>query len=396
MAIALKNGRGERNAQKGCRRPVARCHGIITPPPPKYKRNALEAAVSALWRILAVSLAGGTQFIASALMANGTMGTDAINWPRQSFGTPAAKAAWIDESIATAGETGEWSQDVLYERATGRAAMDGEYVFTPNAPSAGNYVTLKVAATFPVVKGNAGPGADAQAAVKLGQNGFQIWTIGKCCQCENVASSNSQFPIGNSGIGNWQHFHNGNITTWVDVSAHGVTPVAGREYELEFVVDYAARRYSVAVKDDAGAWRRLSDARGRQAFALAAKAERLSSITLDGRTRFRSLKGSHTDAVLSRAETRRRGADADPIGNAAVLASTSQTCLEFRRGQSNSPQTCLEFRRTKSNSPQACPEFRRTKSNCPQGPPEFGGMIRTVRRLHPHQDWLNNLENIKI
>ena len=281
------------------------------------------------------------------------------------------EVAWIDESIATAGDTGEWSQDVLYERATGRAAMDGEYVFTPNAPSAGNYVTLKVAASFPVTMGSAGPGADAQAAVKMGANGFQVW-IGECCQCENVASSNSQFPIGNIGIGNWQHFHNGNISTWVDVSAHGVTPVAGREYELEFVFDYAARWYSVAVKDDAGAWRRLSDARGRQAFALAAKAERISSITLDGKTRFRSLKGSHTDAKLNPVPAASSSPFADPIGNAAALARTSQTCLEFRRGQSNSPQTCLEFRRSKSNSPQTCLEFRRTKSNSPQGPPEFG------------------------
>ena len=42
MAIALKNGRGERNAQKGCSRPVARCHGIITPPPPPLRERAGE------------------------------------------------------------------------------------------------------------------------------------------------------------------------------------------------------------------------------------------------------------------------------------------------------------------------------------------------------------------
>ena len=246
--------------------------------------------------------------VANTNVANSQLGIGNWNWQHFHIGNIAAKpllalavcifsyfhistfaysgeVAWIDESISTAGETGEWSQDVLYERATGRATLDGEYVFTPNTPSAGNFVTVKVAATFPLLKGNAGPGADAQAAVKMGANGFQIWS-----------------------------------RSWLDVAAAGVETVAGREYELEFVFDYAARRYSVAVKDDAGAWRRLSDARGRQAFALAAKAERLSSITLDGRTRFRSLKGSHTDAVLSRAETRRRGADADPIGNAAVLA----------------------------------------------------------------------------
>ena len=305
------------------------------------------------------------------------------------------EVAWIDESIATAGDTGEWSQDVLYERATGRAAMDGEYVFTPNAPSAGNYVTLKVAASFPVTMGSAGPGADAQAAVKMGANGFQIWAGG------------SQF-IATGGAGGTQFIATAPMTTthgtmgmdaincvppaWVDVSAHGVTPVAGREYELEFVFDDAARRYSVAVKDDAGAWRRLSDARGRQAFALAAKAERISSITLDGRTRFRSLKGSHTDAVLSRAEARRRGADAGPIGNAAALASTSQTCLEFRRGQSNSPQAYLEFRRRKSNSPQACLEFRRTKSNSPQGPPEFGWTQSNSPQAPSESGWAQSKE----
>ena len=301
-----------------------------------------------------------------------------------------ARGYWIDENISTAGDTGEWSRDVLYERATGRAVMDGEYVFTPNEPSAGKYVTVKVAATFPVVKGNAGPGADAQAAVKMGANGFQVW-VGKCCQCENVANTNTNYQL-ELGIGTGNTGNIGNIKQWLDVAAHGVTPVAGREYELEFVFDYAARRYSVAVKDDAGAWRRLSDARGRQAFALAAKAERISSITLDGKARFRSLKGSHTDAVLSRAETRRRGADADPIGNAAVLASTSQTCLEFRRGQSNSPQTCLEFRRTKSNSPQACPEFRRTKSNCPQGPPEFGWTQSNSPQAPSESGWAQSKE----
>jgi len=43
----------------------------------------------------------------------------------------------------------------------------------------------------------------------------------KCCQCENVASSQFQFPmdgmpgadakLATGNIGNWQHFHTGNI-----------------------------------------------------------------------------------------------------------------------------------------------------------------------------------------
>ena len=41
--------------------------------------------------------------------------------------------------------------------------------------------------------------------------------LGYCCQCENVANvasvanTNAQSPIGNIGIDNWQHSHNGNI-----------------------------------------------------------------------------------------------------------------------------------------------------------------------------------------
>lgn len=88
----------------------------------------------------------------------------------------AVEAAWIDEGIATAGDTGEWSGEVLYERETGRATLDGEYVFTPNTPSTGNYVTLKVAMSFTRDKGDTVPDADAQGAVRLGRNGFQVWT----------------------------------------------------------------------------------------------------------------------------------------------------------------------------------------------------------------------------
>ena len=252
----------------------------------------------------------------------------------------ASETAWIDESIGTAEDTGEWSRQIFYNRTTGRATLDGEYVYTPNTPSAGKYVTLKVAATFPLTKGSAGPGADSQAAVKIGENGFQIWSRG-----------------------------------WLDVAAAGVTPNAGREYELEFVFDYEARRYSVSVLDAKGAWRRMADARGRQAFALAAKAERISSIALDGKTCFRHLKGTQTDAVLSRAETRRRGADGDPIGNAAALATqvfdpvgirmASKTWFStptesgrpFRRGFWVPPESGLAFRHLTTGPPSSAGHF---------------------------------------
>ena len=57
-------------AQKGCRRPVARCHGIITPPPPLIAEKAAELKISALpriprgvarWRILSRARRRGLQ-----------------------------------------------------------------------------------------------------------------------------------------------------------------------------------------------------------------------------------------------------------------------------------------------------------------------------------------------
>lgn len=63
--------------------------------------------------------------------------------------------------------------------------------------------------TFHNIAGNDVAGRGRSAA----RQGFAIIRGGKCCQCENVANSNFQLSIGNIGIGNWQHFHTGNIPT---------------------------------------------------------------------------------------------------------------------------------------------------------------------------------------
>ena len=63
-------------------------------------------------------------------------------------------APWIDEKISTAGDTGDWSRDVSYNRTTGVAKLDGEYVFTPtnNQLEIGNIGTrhsLRLACSLP-------------------------------------------------------------------------------------------------------------------------------------------------------------------------------------------------------------------------------------------------------
>ena len=150
--------------------------------------------------------------------------------------------------------------------------MDGEYVFTPNEPSAGKYVTVKVATTFNTADDrDYTPDASVHGAVKLGTNGsFQVWTLLR------------------QGYGG--QADNG----WLDVAAQGVTPVSGREYEVSMVFDYAERRYSALVKDEKGVWQLLMTAARVAVFPIAAKGDRVEHIIFEGKTKFRSLKGSYT------------------------------------------------------------------------------------------------------
>ena len=65
---------------------------------------------------------------------------------RRVFAASASSAfahGWIDERAATTGQTGLWSEAVAYNPATQTAELEGDVVFTPYAPSAGNFVTLK-------------------------------------------------------------------------------------------------------------------------------------------------------------------------------------------------------------------------------------------------------------
>ena len=211
---------------------------LIPPPPPVASKRRVGGFCAAIRRIPAATLAAVVfAALASSAFAHG----------------------WIDERAATTGQTGAWSEAVAYDPATQTAELEGEVVFTPKAVSAGNFVTLKFAMTLVRVPEDELPGADAQAALRIGSNGvFQIWTK----------------------------------AGWLDATASGVAPVSGAEYGITFVFDYAAGRYSVSVKDAKGVWQLLRSASGISAFPIAAKAEKVKDIKIDGDTQFRSLEGS--------------------------------------------------------------------------------------------------------
>ena len=163
------------------------------------------------------------------------------------FAAAARDGAWIDERAVTTGQTGTWSEGIAYDPATQTADIDGEAVFTPKTASAGNYVTLKFTTTLYRIGDDRLPGDDVQGAVCIGTNDvFQVWTK----------------------------------TGWLDVAASGIAPVSGAEYNISFVFDYAAGKYSVSIMDAKGVWQLLQSAAGMNAFPIATKAKEVKDITV--------------------------------------------------------------------------------------------------------------------
>ena len=213
----------------------------FAPPPPISAESRVGRLYAAIRRIPEATLAA----VASAVLASS-----------------AFAHGWIDERAATTGRTGTWSEAVAYDPATQTADICGTAVFTPNAASAGNFVTLKFTTTLGRVSKVKLPGADVQGAVQIGSNGvFQIWTK----------------------------------AGWLDATASGIEPVSGAEYNISFVFDYAAGKYSVSVKDGKSGWKALQSASGAQMFPIAVPdAYAMKTIEIVGDTDFRSLEGSYT------------------------------------------------------------------------------------------------------
>ena len=171
---------------------------------------------------------------------------------------------WIEENAEKTFLTGRWSENVEYG-ADGRAEIVGGNAFTPYSASTGNVVTVETKAEFDKCEIAYEPEPDVQAAACLSSNGvFQVWT-----------------RLGGEQAG----------AEWVDAAASGVTPVPGTEYSMRITIDYAAKAYSVEVKDDSAERYSKLEADGRTSFPLAFETNCVSKILFSGETYFTSLAG---------------------------------------------------------------------------------------------------------
>ena len=166
---------------------------------------------------------------------------------------------WIDEEAHTAGLTGTWSDEVIYDWQTFTAPLDGRYAFTPNVRSRGNSVTVDVTVSFShIPEEEASPDDGVQGAVWIGTNGlFNVWTAGG----------------------------------WIPVEAEGVTPQTGVEYTFRIKFDYQIGIYCVYVLNN-GAWVPLVHSSKLSRFPLVSSGRTLNSIGFDGDGYLRSIFGN--------------------------------------------------------------------------------------------------------
>ena len=184
--------------------------------------------------------------------------------------------AWIDEEAHTAGLTGTWSDEVVYDWQTFAVPLAGRYAFTPNKPSHGQKTTVEVTVAFSEIPAEEEtPGEDVQGAVWIGTNGcFQVWT---------------RLRQGSGGQAGW-----------IDVKAEGVTPQTGVEYTFRIAFNYAVGTYSAYVKTGLTEKNPVNLVNPVLNFPLAASNSRLTSIGLDGDGWLRSIFGNFTSGFSLR------------------------------------------------------------------------------------------------
>ena len=185
--------------------------------------------------------------------------------------------AWIDEEAHTAGLTGTWSDEVVYDWQTFTTPLNGRYAFTPNVPSRGHSTKIDVTASFSdIPEEEENPGDGVQGAVWIGTNGcFQIWSKVQGQKVEGQGSG------------------------WIDVAAEGVTPQTGVEYTFRFKFDYQNGTYSASVLQN-GAYIPLvksvnpaiPQSVNLSQFPLAATGSRISEIGFVGDGILRSIFGN--------------------------------------------------------------------------------------------------------
>jgi hypothetical protein len=164
-----------------------------------------------------------------------------------------------------------WSKEIEWNSATRRAALSGTSEFAPIEDCGLAVATVDVSAALdPMPAEGCVPDGEAQCAVTIGPDGsFLVWTKTR-----------------NGGQGE------GDSAAWLDVSADGIVPETGVEYDIRFVLDYAAQAFSVSVRDG-GEYRALKSADGVTAFKFALAGRSLAKVAFQGSGELASIFGSY-------------------------------------------------------------------------------------------------------
>lgn len=176
---------------------------------------------------------------------------------------------WVEERAVTTGRTGTWSRSLSWDGDTFKTPLAGEMTFTAGKESDFGIATIDVVAAFDQAQNDEAktPQGDVQCAITIDKNGsFAVWTTRRV----GVSSDNA---------------------FWLEVSADGMTPMAGVEYSLRFSINYAMQTYTVSVLDGEEC-KPLESSDGTSAFPLASPGKCVAAIAFQGNGSLASILGS--------------------------------------------------------------------------------------------------------
>lgn len=182
----------------------------------------------------------------------------------------ASALGWMHETALTTGKTGTWSKKMDWDSTTRRTVLSGMSEFVPAEECGLAVATVDVSAALdPMQSEGQVPDGEVQCAVTIGPNGsFLVWT--KTRSAEQAGDS----------------------AAWLEVSADGIVPETGVEYDIRFILDYAAQTFSVSVKDG-GEYRALESTDGATAFKFATAGRSLAKVAFQGSGELASIFGSY-------------------------------------------------------------------------------------------------------
>lgn len=178
---------------------------------------------------------------------------------------------WIYEDADFPGYTGSWDPEISYGETTRKAAIEDGATYTASKPSAGQFVTLDVTASFDAVNNDDSENAGVKAAVRLGAgatDGSYVFQL---------------YMTTNNVHGCWV-----NVGTSVEATTN-------TDYTFTFVLDMTNRTYTAQVDGKTLAFITDNTVTNFQ-FATAEASDVVQAIDFRGSGTLTSIKGSYEDA----------------------------------------------------------------------------------------------------